>query len=59
VTPDDKKAADVSIEVDELTFVLAKRDADFVKRLGGIEIEENRFWGGISVRPLRAMRFGC
>jgi hypothetical protein len=59
VTPDEKKAADVSVEVDGFTFVLAKRDADFVDRLGGIEIEENRFWGGISVRPLRAMRFGC
>ena len=59
MSPDEAGEDDVKVDVDDLTFVLTKRDADFLKSLGGVHIDENRLFGGLSVRTGGAQSRSC
>jgi hypothetical protein len=52
VTPGEILEDDVEVKAGETTFVLATRDAQFLEQLGGVMIDESRFWSGLTIRPL-------
>lgn len=52
MTPGKVHKDDVEIKAGETTFVLASRDAQFLEQLGGVMIDESRFFSGLVIRPL-------
>lgn len=50
MSPDEAQEHDVVQKVDGLTFVINERDAKFLQQMGGINIGENRLWGGLSIK---------
>ena len=59
MSPDVFRPGDVRVEAQGLTFVLSEQDAKYLSSLGGALIDENQFWGGLSVRPLNGARHSC
>lgn len=52
MSPDDPRPGDERFVAAGLTFLISPRDRDFAEHYGGLLVDENRFWGGVSVRPL-------
>lgn len=52
MTPDLAGKEDIKIESEGITFVLNKRDHEFLKNQNGVLIDENGFWGGLVIRSL-------